>query len=280
MSPAPGVLRPGLPQPWQGFLTYLLTLLTHWQGRNDICTGRVCLSCRRDLSEAGREAVSLAVWASEGLCQQGQGCIRISFSELPGEAAERPQTHEGPAGSLPRRARCLEGGGEAGPKSQPTAQRVGLPSPSPACPQQARFPAQARGRTAHLPQAQACHLELFSRPMQSKASQACLCAPQPWGHPIQTQPCPGHVVGLLWAGEALPKAKQMLRAPAASEPLSTQPPLGGSAGLKGAMALSSQAAGPAVLVVPQAPRSLTQGLPSPWCQALCAFWAFDLTPAL
>lgn len=179
--------------------------------------------------------MSLAVWASEGLCQQGQGCIRISFSELPGEAAERPQTREGPAGSLPRRARCLEGGGEAGPKSQPTAQRVGLPSPSPACPQQARFPAQARGRTAHLPQAQACHLELFSRPMQSKASQACLCAPQPWGHPIQTQPCPGHVVGLLWAGEALPKAKQMLRAPAASEPLSTQPPLGGSAGLKGAM---------------------------------------------
>ena len=123
MSPAPGVLRPGLPQPWQGFLTYLLTLLTHWQGRNDICTGRVCLSSRRDLSEAGREAVSLAVWASEGLCQQGQGCIHISFSELPGEAAERPQTCEGPAGSLPRRARCLEGGGEAGPKSQPTAER-------------------------------------------------------------------------------------------------------------------------------------------------------------
>lgn len=167
MSPAPGVLRPGLPQPWQGFLTYLLTFLTHWQGRNDICTGRACLSRRWDLSEAGREVVSLAVWASEGLCQQGQGCIHISLSELPGEAAERPQTREGPAGSLPRGARCLEGGGEAGPKSQATAQRVGLPSLSPAYPQQSRFPAQARGRTAHLPQAQACHLELFSRPMQS-----------------------------------------------------------------------------------------------------------------
>ena len=51
-------------------------------------------------------AVSLAVWASEELCQQGQGCIHISLSELPEEAAERPQTREGPAGSLLRRAGC------------------------------------------------------------------------------------------------------------------------------------------------------------------------------
>ena len=91
------------------------------------------------------------------------------------------------------------------------------------------------------------------------------------------------MVGLLWAGEALTKAKQLLRAPMASEPLSTQPPLGGSAGLKGAMGLPSQAAGPAALVVPQAPRSLTRGLPSlvrTVCQALSASWASDLTPTL
>lgn len=96
MSPAPGVLRPGLPQPCS---------ITHWQGRDVICTGRPLLPAGSFRSRDGG-AVSLAVWASEELCQQGQGCIHISLSELREEAAERPQTREGPAGSLLRRARC------------------------------------------------------------------------------------------------------------------------------------------------------------------------------
>ena len=98
MSPAPGVLRPGLPQPCS---------ITHWQGRDVICTGRpLLLGQDPGRGRWGGAAVSLAVWASEALCQQGQGCIHISLSEPPEEAAERPQTRVGPAGSLLRRAGC------------------------------------------------------------------------------------------------------------------------------------------------------------------------------
>ena len=105
-------------------------------------------------------------------------------------------------------------------------------------------------------------------------------SPNPGDTPIQPQPCPGRVVvGLLWAGEALTKAKQLLRAPTASEPLSTQPPLGGSAGLKGAIGPSLPGCWPCHSRGSPGPQITDLGLPSPWC-VLCARLFLHLGPLI
>ena len=140
------------------------------------------------------------------------------------------------------RARCLAGRRRGRPEvlaygqgCRNGGQRAGLPFLSPSLSTAAQSPSTGWRKEGSPPASGPGPSPGVVLPSHTEHGRPRLpMAPPPWGHPTRLQPCPGRVVSLLWAGEALPWAKRVLRLPGPWSPSAPQPPPGGSAGLGGA----------------------------------------------